>query len=216
MKRIGIAVALVLLVSASAAKASLLAGWTFETSVPTTAGPHTAENGINAITSFATGVHASGATAYSNPVGNGSVESFSSNTWAAGDYYQFTTSTLGYTGITIDWCQVRSSTGPGDFKLEGSTDGTNFSALVASYAVLSTPSWSSGTPQPTTCFAAVAAPGSFDNQATVYFRLTSNVSVVATGTNRVDDVNISGTAIPEPGTIGMLALGALALIRRRR
>ena len=210
--------ALVLIASVSSAQAAIIAHWTFETSIPTTAGPHAAELGDNAgAGSPATGFHASGATVYSNPVGNGSAESFSSNTWGANDYYQFQTSTVGYSLIAIEWCQFRSSTGPADFRVEGSTDGTNFTTLLASYTVLSAPSWSSNPafPQPTTCYSAVSAPASFDNQSAVYFRLTANVAGSATGgTGRVDDVKI--VTVPEPATMGLLAMGALIAIRRRR
>lgn len=207
--------ALVLIASVSSAKAAIIAHWTFETSVPTTAGPHAAELGDNAgAGSAATGFHA-GATTYSNPVGNGSLESFSSTNWATDDHYQFTTSTVGYTLIALEWCQSRSGTGPADFRVEGSTDGTNYSTLLASYTVLSTPSWSSNpaNAQPSTCYA-VNAPASFDNQATVFFRLTSNVTVASGGTSRVDDVKI--VTVPEPATMSLLVIGALAALRRRR
>src|SRR5690349_21798851 len=83
------------LLSAWTSQAVLIADWTFETSVPTTAGPYVAEGGVNAATSFASGLHA-GASVYSNPAGAGSAESFSSTAWAIGDYYQFTSSTIGY------------------------------------------------------------------------------------------------------------------------
>ena len=216
MKVTSLIAGLVLVASISTARAAIIAHWTFETSVPTTAGPHAAEAGDNAgAGSPASGFHAGAATVYSNPAGNGSAESFSSNTWATGDYYQFQTSTVGYSLIAIEWCQVRSSTGPADFTLEGSTDGSTFSSLLANYTVLSSPSWSSGTPQPTTCFSAVAAPASFDNQAAVYFRLTSNETPSnAGGTNRVDDVKI--ITIPEPTSLGLLAFGAVVALRRRR
>src|SRR3954466_2740345 len=104
---LGYAAALAVLSAAPSAMAGTIAGWTFETSIPATAGPHAAEIGSGS----ATGVHA-GAATFSSPAGNGSTHSFSSNTWAIGDYYQFTTSSAGLSDIAITWDETRSSTGP--------------------------------------------------------------------------------------------------------
>jgi len=210
MRAIALAVCLIL---PAAAQADVLANWTFETSIPATAGPFAAEAGVNAASSWASGYHASASVVYSNPVGNGSLESFSSNYWSADDYYQFTTSTVGYTGIQIQWDQYSSSTGPTSFDLVCSTDGTNWTTLVDNYTVLTTPSMSSTTPHPELTFAAVAAPASLDNQATVYFRLVSQVTSATAGTDRVDNVIIS--TVPEPTTLVLLALGCLGLRRRK-
>ena len=91
---------------AGVAHADTLADWTFESSIPATSGPFAAEIGTGA----ASGHHASTST-YSSPAGNGSAHSFSSNTWAAGDYYQFSTSTLGDSAISLSFDQTSSSTG---------------------------------------------------------------------------------------------------------
>ena len=113
------------------AQAATLATWTFETSVPTTAGPYAPEVGSGA----ARGSHVAGATAYSNPVGNGSNESFSADNWQVGDYWQFSVSTTGFSNINLSWDQTSSNTGPRDFTLAYSTDGSNFTNLL-SYVVL--------------------------------------------------------------------------------
>ncbi len=210
---------------ACAAHGAVLADWTFEVSVPATAGPHLAEAGVFAASSNASGFHVSTAAVYSNPVGNGSLESFSSNDWAIGDYYQFQTSTSGYTSITIQWDQASSNTGPRDFRLDMSTDGVNFAPLFL-YSVLANaspnPTWSSGTPQPIYNIGPISAPGG-DNQASLFFRLvnTTTVSanggtVAATGTDRVDNVRIEGTLIPTPGSLALLGIGAAFAARRRR
>ncbi|MCA9287814.1 MAG: hypothetical protein KDA05_04470 [Phycisphaerales bacterium] len=201
--------------TAGLASADLLANWTFETSVPTTAGPHAAEGGINAGGSFATGFHVSGATAYSNPVGNGSFESFSSNNWGIGDYYQFTTSTVGYNSILFGWSQTASSTGPQLFDVEWSTNGTLFSTLVDDY-VVGTTTWSSGATNPLSVFAPVALPAAASNLPTVWIRLTNQVTPGGTGgTNRVDNIMIEGTLVPAPGSLALLGLAGLVARRRR-
>ncbi|MFO0839549.1 MAG: PEP-CTERM sorting domain-containing protein [Phycisphaerae bacterium] len=202
------------------ASASNIATWTFETTIPATAGPHAAELGSGS----ATGFHSDASSVYSNPSGNGSVESFSSNFWSVGDYYQFQVSTTGYNSITIDWDQTSSNTGPRDFQLSYSTDGATFTNVGSVYAVLANaapnPVWSAGTPQPIFHFGPISLPAGANNQAAVYVRLSdastisANGGTVATsGTDRVDNVAING--VPEPATLTLLAIGALGLIRRR-
>lgn len=198
---------------ASAANADVLANWTFEVSVPLDAGPHAAEGGING--GDATGFHADSAAVYSNPVGNGSLESFSSNTWQANDYYQFTTSTVGYQDITFQWSQTRSSTGPGDFRVQYSTDGLSFTDLL-NYTIDAI-TWSSVSFNPDSVFGPIALPSDADDQATIYVRLTSNVAGSSTaGTNRVDDIFINGTLITAPGALALVGLSGLVAARRRR
>jgi hypothetical protein len=199
----------------ASAFATTIAGWTFETSIPTTAGPHAAEVGTGA----ALGSHASGSAVYSNPAGNGSAESFSSNFWSVGDYYQFSTSTLGYSGLVLTFDATGSNTGPADFKVQASTDGVSFSDIGFSYA-LTNDGWSASTANPVST-RSTALPASLNNQASIFVRLVQDTATaingnpVATGgTSRIDNVLI--TSIPEPTTIG-LALASLGglLIRRK-
>jgi hypothetical protein len=220
-----VACAVLIGASATAARAATLASWTFETSVPATAGPHAAEVGAGA----ASGFHAT-STVYSNPVGNGSAESFSSNGWGVGDYYQFQISTTGFQDIQISWDQTSSSTGPRDFALQYSTNGTTFTNFGSDYVVLANaspnPVWNSTTSSPIYSTSQdLSSIGAIENVATVYFRLTNtstvavNGSTVAgTGTNRVDNVTISGIAVPEPSSMvlaGLGMLGAVLALRRR-
>lgn len=199
---------------AAVANADVLANWTFETSVPTTAGPHAAEAGV--VGGSASGFHTSGATAWSNPAGNGSNESFSSNNWSIGDYYQFSVDTSGYENVTFGWSQVRSSTGPSGFRFEYSTDGgSSFSAIMA-YVVTADVFWSSGAPQPTTIYSPVLVSGA-DNAGVVLFRLTATSSPSgSSGSNRVDDIVVSGDVVPAPGALALVGLGGLFAGRRRR
>lgn len=216
MKKLSLLLAFALAMLAGETRADLIAQWTFETSVPTSAGPHQAEGGLLAASSFASGFHVSGSTVYSNPVGNGSVESFSSNFWSTGDYYQFTTDLTGYSNVEFSWSQTRSGTGPSGFDLLVSIDGVNFTNLT-SY-VVDQVAWSSAAPQ-------AASDYSFNlsnliaNQANVTVRLVQTSATGATaGTNRVDNVSFNSIAIPEPG-LSVLALTGLACAfaaRRRK
>lgn len=227
---------LLLGLACTGAQATTIAGWTFETNVPTnSAGPYAAEVGSGS----ASGFH-SGTTTYSAPVGNGSAHSFSSNGWNVGDYYQFSTSTLGYSGISLSWDQTGSGTGPRDFKLSYSTNGIQFSDF-SSYSVLinnnpsDTPpgvgAWSSGTTHPQYGFTVdLSSISALDNQAAlIYFRLvdtdsvsTNGGTVGSAGSDRVDNFIVSGTAIPQvplPAAAWLFGSGLLGLTglgRRRR
>ncbi len=204
--------AAVIAITASANASLTLANWTFETSIPTNAGPHAAEAGI--FGGAATAFHAATATVYSNPVGNGSFESFSSNNWSAGDYYQFQTSTIGYTDIEFGWSQTRSGTGPADFKIEWSTDGVIFSDLF-SYTVDAI-SWSSAAGNPASVFLPLSLPTGAADVASLYVRITSTVGAASGGTNRVDDIFFNGRQIPAPGALALLGLAGVVCGSRRR
>ena len=211
---------------ASAIKADVIADWTFETSVPATAGPFSPEQGSGS----ASGSHA-GAAVYSSPSGNGSSHSFSSTLWAIGDYYQFQVSTLGYTGVSIQWDQTSSGTGPGTFGLFYSVNGGSYAQIGANYTVLvngapNTP-WSlaNGYQSLYTFTPDLSSLGTaLENATTVAFRLidenttsANNGTVGTGGTDRVD--NFTVTAVPEPvnlalGVFGGV-MGLVALVRSK-
>jgi hypothetical protein len=217
-RRVALISLLALLVSSASVRGATIASWTFETSLPTTAGPISPEVGSGAATIF----HAA-PDAFTNPSGNGSAESYNTNSWTVGDYFQFQVSTTGQSGITFAWDQTRSSSGPGfqdlvnpNFKLQVSTDGSNFTD-VTSYLV-PVVTWSSGSADNSTKFSQSIS-SAVDNQATVYFRLTSILADQPTstaGTSRVDNVTV--TTIPEPASWAMAAavLTALASWRQGR
>jgi hypothetical protein len=199
-----------------------IADWTFETSQPTSAGPFSSEFGSGS----ASGAHV-GAAVYSTPAGNGSSHSFSSTVWAVGDYYQFTVSSVGFSGIQISFDQTSSTTGPRDFILQYSTGGA-YTQFGSQYSVLGNgtspnAAWSAGT--------AVAAYGfSFDlsaltalnNQTTLSFRLVDNSTTSANGgtvgtggTDRIDNFIVSGTSVSAPeqsSSLGLAALGFSACL----
>jgi len=180
-----------------------LALWTFETSIPTNAGPHAAEGGVNG--GPASGFHTSGATVYSNPVGNGSVESFSSNNWGAGDWYRFGTSTTGYENIRFGWSQTRSSTGPSAFLVQWTSDldGGVWNDLLS--VEVGAVTWTSLSFTPDSVFGPIDLPAAAADQGAVYVRVLATAGgTAAGGTNRIDDVGITGTEITvkPPACIG--------------
>jgi hypothetical protein len=209
--------------------AATIAGWTFETSPPggagtqvagATFGPQAADIG----TGSASGVHAGSTSQWSNPAGNGSNESFSSNVWAAGDYYEFQVNSTGLEDIMVSFDQTRSGTGPNFFDITYSADGTNFTS-AGSYTLAGT-TWSTAS--------AATVPGnsfSFDlstvsaleNDPSIFIRLVNTSSLNATGgtlptagTSRLDNVFITGTPIPEPAALGLMSVAAAAGMVRNR
>jgi hypothetical protein len=212
-KLLSYAAILAVLAVAPTALAGTITGWTFETSIPLTAGPHAAEIG----TGSASGVHA-GAATYSSPAGNGSAHSFSSNTWVIGDYYQFTTSSVGSSDLAITWDETRSGTGPSAFEVQYSTDGSTYTAipavLVPAYTVPSV-TWNASTPDATgtSSFTRVlqSIPG-LNNNATIGFRLVATGAAGGTaGTNRVDNFKVLDN-VPEPCTAILIGMVGFALI----
>ncbi len=209
----------------SAQAQSTLADWTFQTSVPASAGPFSPEIGSGS----ASGSHA-GAAVYSSPAGNGSSHSFSANTWAVGDYYQIQVSTAGYDGITLSYDQTSSSTGPSTFQLQYSLDGSTFTQIGSDYTVLANaapnPVWNATTGSSIYTFTPdLSAILALDNASTVYFRFADdsttaeNGNAVATaGTDRMDNIIVDGTAIvPEPSTLALFGIGStvcLGFLRR--
>jgi hypothetical protein len=204
--------------------ATTLALWTFETSVPLLNNSQSitgiaAESGSGT----ASGFHTRATTDWSNPAGNGSIESFSVNEWTTGDYFQFQVSSVGYEDLTVSFDSVRSGTGPASFKIQYSIDGSSFTDF-ATYTVLenTTPNnWTSGTPIGTTSFAFdFSSISALDDDSSIFFRLTSTVTPTnVAGTARIDNVLIAGTeivAIPEPSRALLLGIGGLGLIFRRR
>jgi hypothetical protein len=215
------------LVSVTAWGETITVRWNFEGIVitadtavaPTITGSGTvADSGSLTAGSSVTGLHASALTVWSTPSGNGSQKSLSSNHWGVLDYYQFLCSTTNYSGISITWSQSGSATGPRDFKVQFSTDGTNFinaSGTNSTYAVASSPSWVS-TSVSTASIRTLDLSGVsvLNNQSTVYIRLvdTSTVSinggtVAATGTDRVDSVTVTAATVLPVELISFTALG---------
>lgn len=234
MKKLIVASVVAVSVAAASAWADTIVQWTFENTANTNgislapgAGNSSGSVAADVGTGSASGLHAAAAT-YSTPAGdvdltlaptvNPSAHSFSANQWSVGDYWQFQTSTLGFTGVTVAWDQTGSNTGPADFQLSYSLDGSSFTPIGSGY-VLSFYSWNttsalgnseSGNPA-----------GAVDNQATVYFRITdtSTTSVAAgtvatAGTDRVDDFTVLG--VPEPSTVALVVSGLIGLLALRR
>lgn len=233
--------------SITSASAQTIAQWTFETVANTNGvsfspgagnspGTIVADTGANAASSTASGLHAT-ASGYSTPAGDldpviaaldagasaanssPSSHSFSSNGWSVGDYYSFTTSTLGFNNVTIAYDQTGSNTGPKDFGLSYSINGGAFSQFTT-YS-LSFYAWNATTATGNSYV--FAGGGAFDNAGSIVFRIIdldtvsiNNGTVAAGGTDRVDNFTVV-SVVPEPATLALAGLGGVAgLLALRR
>ena len=146
-------------------------------------------------------------------------------------YYQFQVSISGYSGVSLTWDQTSSNTGPRDFKLQYSTNGSTFTDFgnytVQANGLSPNAAWNGTTPS-------AAYNLSFDltsitalgNQATAFFRLVDNSTVAvnspnpvaSTGTNRVDNFTVNAAPVPIPPALGLMAagLGLLGGVARKR
>lgn len=230
-------VSLICILTTSNSYAATIADWTFESSAPSTAGNFPAEFGLSSATSFASGSHASPSVVYSSPAGNGSNHSFNSSMWAVGDYYQLQSSTINFALSTVTWDQTSSATGPGNFLLQYSTDGINFTSYTGAYTAGAavdgvTTVVFNGLPMQWNTISAYSAYNfgvdlsdipALSNSSDVYFRLVDQTTaasnggtVVSVGTDRIDNVIITGTPVPEPATFSILSVTSVAMQLRRR
>ena len=208
-----------------------------------------ADNGVNSAGSTATGLHATTST-YSTPAGDvdpvigvlappaspfygpglpssaqasnsPSLHAFSANGWSVGDYWQFKTSTLGYTGVNVYWDQSGSATGPQFFSLQysNSLTGGAFVTLEGPMSVGTAAStWNTTTVGGLSTNA--LGGGALDNSSVIIFRLvdTSTTSinggtVASGGTDRLD--NFTVISVPEPSTVVLVGAGLIGMLAMR-
>ncbi|MEB1805896.1 MAG: thermonuclease family protein [Bacillaceae bacterium] len=130
------------------------------------------------------------------PAGTGGSGTFAYNTnsWndGAGEkFYKINFETIGFKNIKLSSKQNGSNTGPRDFKLQYSLDGSDWKDLGKEIVVAN--NWNAGVVDNLTL------PTEVENKENVYIRwlMTSNTSinggtVASGGTNRIDDIVISG------------------------
>ena len=218
-----IAVALV-----SSANGAMIAGWSITTAFPTGAGNvptgntysvGAADQGDQTSGSSLSSYHTLAAATYTSPAGNGSQYAFSSNNWSIGDYYEARVSTSNYSNISVSWDQTRSSTGPASFELIFSVDGGTSWTTVAAYTVLQSGgggapgTWSSTTYN--ALYSSSQALAGAEDASLLIVRFRSTVAGASTGSNRIDNVVISGDVVPAPGAVALLAVAGLVSRRRR-
>jgi len=214
----------------SARAQTLIAGWDFEgTSLPegstgTSRGGFFASAGTQVGVAEASGFHADRRTGWTTPSGNGSGKSLSATSWNVGDYFQFRVSSLGFSGLTVAWDQIRGSEASSNFNFSYSLDGTNFTSFaayvvnsLATFADNSFADWWSGSTSAinTSYFYDLSSIASLDNQSSVFFRLVAtSLSTDTRHRGAIDNVIVTG--VPEPGSASLAALGLVTLLLRKR
>jgi len=178
-----------------------IAGWDFQNETKRSAittnetwisNPYTADSGIAANKDAAQISLVGGSIWTSWGVSSGNYQP-NTNTWDNGNAskcWQIQFSTSGYNNVALSSKQRSSSTGPRDFKVQYSTNGSSWTDAGITVSVGS--DWTTGVVDN------VALPSACGNQSTLYLRwvMTSNTSVnsstvASSGTSRIDDIAIT-------------------------
>jgi len=204
-----------LALTASAANASLIAYWNFNTGNTGTPlmewpGPIAADQGTGSIvmtgwTGDTSAFAGSTINVLNADVAGGSLSLV--NSTGNTSYIQANFSMTGLQDLIVTFATRGTSTGYDTGTWSYSTDGstyTNFgpntASRVTTYALA------------TVDFTGVAG---LANAASVSLRYTLDGCTTASGNNRIDNLQLNATPIPEPATLALLGCGALFLRRRR-
>ena len=131
-----------------------------------------------------------------------------------GRHLTFNVSTLGFSNIVLSFATQGTSTGFNSNQFQYSLDGINFVDFGLPY----TPATAFGSVPLVFSLVSIAA---LNNNPNAAFRIIFNGGSSATGTNRIDNVVIEGTAatnVPEPMSAILLlsGLGGLYAARKRK
>lgn len=204
------------------ASGQAISQWTFELNTPPDLTDRASGPSVNADfgNGTATGIHASAATDWTTPAGNGSANSFAANEWVIGDSYTFALSTVGFSAIFVTFDQMRSGTGPNIFNIQYSVDGGGSFTPFDSYGVEEA-NWNPSFRTSNTYVFNFSNITALNNNPTVAFRLLNTTTTAQpAGVARIDNFFVSAGApivppIPEPSTTALIgaALGLLAIAR---
>ncbi|MFC5447546.1 S-layer homology domain-containing protein [Paenibacillus aestuarii] len=169
-----------------------VASWTFPTTASTTTTPIAATSGVNK--SSATLAVSGGRTI--NISANSTIYAGGWN--AANGYWQAQVSTLGYSQLTLSSRNYGTSTGPKDFKIQYSLDGTDFTD-VPNGAFVQGSTIADGVKD-------LVLPSAVDNQPAVYIRwlnyTTTSIgggTTASGGNSRISDISIMGISLTGGG-----------------
>jgi hypothetical protein len=160
--------------------------------------------------------HALSNSSFSGIPGFGSTHSMSADNWSIGDFFEFQTSTFGYTNIAISFDQFRSSSGPLDWNFEYSTNGSLFTTALT-YSATNLTAWTVGAHQSIYTFSVdLSSLSALANDTNVYFRIVADsVPGGTAGTSGVNNFLVSGNPIPvpEPSSAALVGLAGFFCAR---
>jgi hypothetical protein len=189
--------------------------WTFEGIITNNTGSNAvvsvgsaiADLGVQTSGTLFSANHASASAVWSNPAGNGSDRSVSSNNWATGDYYELKLNTSNYHDLSIAFDQTGSNTGPSTFKIQYSLNGTSFTDLGSSYSITND-SWSNLIYKSVSYKSFdLSAITTLNNMPSVFIRIVNVNTTPISGTfgtggaNRLDNFVLTGIACNTVATI---------------
>jgi hypothetical protein len=222
--------------AAGAAHAETITQWTFEAPILSTpiSAPYAANIGDGSLSIFH---RLTGSTYSTQSPGNGSLRSVGVDRWSVDDYFQFTTSTLGYDNISVSWDQA-SFRGPLNWLLQYSTDGSNFTTALSYKALengtIGQSGWTSvGQPNGVYHFSVdLSSVAGLGDAASLFLRLVDNGTTASVwnsldglgvvgndGESWIDNFTISGSKVnpvPLPAGIWLLGSGLMGLAGLRR
>lgn len=113
----------------------------------------------------------------------------------------------GMKDVILTYATQRTNTGFNSNQFAYSTDGVSFTNFGAAY-------------NPATSFALqtfdLSAISSLDKDSSVFFRVTFGGATTSSGNNRIDNIQVNATPVPETSAALLGALGVLGMLRRRR
>ena len=118
----------------------------------------------------------------------------------------FSISTLGYEDIMLEFATRGTATGFDNGTWSWSTDNLTYTALVGVNTATHSTTFALA---PVVDFSAISA---IDNQSTVYLEYTLSGATSTSGNNRIDNLTVSATAVPEPTSIALAALGGFSIL----
>ncbi|WP_108530517.1 Ig-like domain-containing protein [Paenibacillus elgii] len=132
--------------------------------------------------------------------GPGSVQVDSANNWTVQGYWKASFATNGYSNITISSKQYSSGTGPKNFKLQYSLDGSTWKDVAGGAITVGNATWAGGV------LDKVQLPADANDQSLLYVKWLlvndesarngtgsyTNDKIAATGTSRIADVVVEG------------------------
>lgn len=126
-----------------------------------------------------------------------------------GHYVDFGISMAGYQDPIISFSTRGTGTGFDSGVWSWSTDGSAFTTLTGVNTATRSTSFGSRTVD-------FSSFDGLDNAGITIFRYTLSGASGTGGNNRIDNVQINATAVPEPAAFSLVGLGGLSLLARRR